>query len=202
MPFTAPRSCFGLVVEPSVYSLHGPQARVCDFISHARSNNTSDQSSVSETGLLAFTTMSQAYVMDIPELVSLLCKSINLSHGTSSAAQVGDDEPLFWSIVHNTPPGRWEKLRLVPGFLGRVAGGPGAEAHRREDDVDLVIVVDCIYHSSSVSLRWDTWALVAGIWLRANLVGLVCCHGATSGGHLARVSECSGARSTGEEFGA
>jgi hypothetical protein len=114
---------------------------------------TSDRRSRSGTGLLAvaLSPLCRKYIAtDIPELVPLISKNIELNHERSSAAQVTAAESLDWTIVHDTPPAKWYKLRLLPGFPGHRAGGPAAEAGPGEDDVDLVLVTDCIYHPSLV----------------------------------------------------
>jgi protein N-lysine methyltransferase METTL21D len=87
---------------------------------------------------------------DIPELVSLIRKNIALNAsainartktGSPSTNIVAND--LDWTFVHQTPRSKWPSLRLLPL-------PSDTEEDKSSSSLDLVLVVDCVYHPSLI----------------------------------------------------
>jgi hypothetical protein len=78
---------------------------------------------------------------DILELVPLIQKNLHLNrdHLRSHLSEVSADS-LDWIAVHSTPCASWTKLRLLPSL----------ENSDGKLDVDLIVVVDCLYHPSLI----------------------------------------------------
>jgi hypothetical protein len=104
------------------------------------------------TGLLAATLgrLCRRYTAtDIPDLVPLIRKNIKpkemtiklKAHAGAEASEVAA-EALDWTTIHSTPRSLWSKLRLLPELTSVETGCL---------DLDVVLVVDCIYHPNLIS---------------------------------------------------
>jgi hypothetical protein len=104
----------------------------------------------SGTGMLAvaLSPICQRYMAtDIPELVPLIRKNIELNLSPSVSGCAVTAEALDWAVVHNVPSSTWHKLQLLSGST---SDGRDQTNSAASPNADLVLVVDCIYHPSLI----------------------------------------------------
>jgi hypothetical protein len=102
------------------------------------------------TGMLAvaLSSICQRYMAtDIPDLVTLIRKNIELNLSLSVSGCAVTDESLDWAVVHNAPCSTWHKLQLLSGTASDGRDETNSAASR---NADLILVVDCIYHPSLI----------------------------------------------------